>query len=163
MTESTRCELFRETAFDYLDGSLSRLDLAAFRRHFGECPACSEALRTIEGQAELLTALPRPAPPRDLAERVDRAVTDRRRLDQRPRPILKWAGLAAAAALLVAVVSALASAGPDRPRGGPTARTLRVVDVQLPGDPSVLGRLAPSYENPGGSLHGFLVSGPPSK
>lgn len=163
MTEATRCDWFRETAFDYLDGALSRLDLTAFRRHFAECPACSDALRTIEGQAELLTALPRPEPPRDLAERIDRAVTDRRRIDVRPRPLMKWAGLAAAAALLAATLSALASAGPTAPREGPAARTLRVVDVQLPGDSSVLGRLAPSYENPGGSLHGFLVSGAPAK
>jgi len=151
------CEEFRERVLDYVEGNLEKLELGAFRHHFTSCAACSEALRSVEGQAELLTALPRPAAPRDLGARIDQAVSDHARLKAvRPFRGLKWI-VAASAAAAVLALALFRPAAPETPGTAPHVFT--IVDVVLPESGPVFGKLAPSYENPGASLFDPIAVG----
>ncbi len=139
------CEMFKELAFDYVGGTLDADSLDGFRRHFGECTACSGILRVIEAQETILAALPKPKAPGSLWGRVQREVADRERLAWLEGPKSRAGGwFAAAAALAVAAILFVFALSPDRATPS-NDLTIRVVDVTPKG--GAVGRLT-GYENP---------------
>jgi len=152
MTASAPCAIFRESLLDYLDEALHPAVREAARAHERSCADCAGLVRSVREQRALLSSLPRPAAPWDLGARIERAVANSRRASARPRRWMAWTAAAAAAA--VAAIGLVAAA----PRLGAPARSLTVVEVELPDRGTLLGRFAPSYENPTGSLLDPLVS-----
>jgi hypothetical protein len=98
---------------DYVDDSLPEAEFQEMELHLGSCPPCREQERRLRAVLAQAAALPRtPSPGRDLwpgiAARIGR---------RKAAPLRGWRaiGLAAAAALLIALASTLL------PRPGPPA------------------------------------------
>jgi hypothetical protein len=103
------CEETRARIDDYVDGELPAAEVHEVELHLASCATCraeEQALRSLLAQA---AALPRQAtPPRDLWPGIAAEISAPARVFGFPaRPF--WAGLAAAAALVIAV---LAGRGP---------------------------------------------------
>ncbi len=99
-----------------LDG-LPVPDRAGLDRHLATCPECRERHAAVALLREGLRALPRPQPPADLAGRTAALVLHDRARRVRLR---RWAGVALAAVLLLAVGAYLWLV-PSRPGESPTA------------------------------------------
>ncbi len=141
---SDPCGAFREGVMDHVDGTLHPAVRDAAAAHERSCAACAALARAVRVQSALLSRLPRPAPPADLGARIDRALGSRGTVLRRPR----WrAWTAAAAAALLAAIGLVAA-----PRGPAAARSVQVVDIELPDRGSFLGRVSPNVENPSASL-----------
>ena len=164
-------EQWLEQADVYAVGALDGQELAGFEAHLAAgCAICAERLReTREALTLLPRALPAVPPPPALRARVLGAIAAERPpaaapVALRPRPRRSraiwwagWAGLAAAAALLVVVNARAAgdAAGPPRPcRGGvatlQTELAQREEALRFLSDPNVryvsLGGLKPTPE-----------------
>jgi hypothetical protein len=100
------CEELRERIDDYVDGELHGAEQDLVARHLLECPACREQERALRVLLDGAAALPRElAPARELWPGV--AARLRPSLSAFPRRSLRPLTLAAAAALLVALSSAI--------------------------------------------------------
>lgn len=152
MNSGDPCGLFRDGLMDYVDGALHLAVRDAARAHEQACPECAGLAAAVRNQAELLAGLPRPTAPPGLGDRIERAL-DARRAAAASRRWTGWAAVAAAAAALAIVLLPL-HRDPPAP---PAHRAVRVVDVELPDRGTLLGRFAPSYENPTASLLDPLV------
>ncbi|HEY3225908.1 MAG TPA: hypothetical protein VGK61_02795 [Planctomycetota bacterium] len=152
MTANAPCAIFRESLLDYLDEALHPAVREAARAHERSCAGCAGLVRSVREQRALLSALPRPAAPENLGARIERALASSRRAAFRPRRWTAWTAAAAAAA--VVAIGLLAGI----PRLRAPERSITVIDVELPDRGTLLGRFAPSYENPTGSLLDPLVS-----
>lgn len=98
------CPDARERLQDLLDGALGRDEAEALREHLGDCAACAGELAAFEAVREVLRAVPgAPAPPGFAEEVLERLPVRSRGGGGR---LLRFAPLAAAAALLVAVLVA---------------------------------------------------------
>lgn len=133
------CAEFREAVFDYLEGGLR--DRAVFQEHFAACAACASLLRGIEENERILAQARVPAAPADLWPEIARAISAAR---PRRAPARRWAAWAAAAAVVVFVLSLFFSAQPS----------LDVVIEEVPPSSSALRAFVPSYEE-------FDPAGPP--
>jgi anti-sigma factor RsiW len=147
---SDPCAAFRDGLMDYVDGTLPPAARDAARAHELSCAACAGLARSVRAQAAILSRLRRPAPPPDLGARIERALGPRGTV-LRPRRWLAWT--AAAAAILVAAIALVAS-----PTGPAPARSVQVVDVELPDRGTFLRRVSPNFENPSASLLDPLVA-----
>lgn len=125
------CDGFRDQVFDYLGGTLR--DRAAFQDHYASCPACASTLRGIEENEKLLSTAGAPAAPPELWPAIARAISAARPLPSRVRA---WASLAAAAAVLLVVLSLLFSARPG----------LDVVIEERQADAETLRTFVPAYD-----------------
>lgn len=47
-TKSVTCEECIEVLVDYVDGTMDAVTVAAFERHFADCPPCLDFLRTYK-------------------------------------------------------------------------------------------------------------------
>jgi len=148
---SDPCAVFREGLMDHVDGTLHPAVRDAARAHESSCAPCGALARAVRSQAALLARLPRPAPPPDLGARIERALGSRGTL-RRPRRWRAWT--AAAAAVVVAAIGLVAA-----PRGPGAARSVQVVDVELPDRGKFLGRVSPNYENPAANLLDAFAAG----
>jgi hypothetical protein len=125
------CERVTERLDDYVDGELSEAEFQEVELHLAACDACREEERGLRAVVALAAALPRQQQPgRDLWPDIADQIARRRRfalLSSAGRPRLWWAaGLAAAAALLVAVwvVPRGQSEGPTVAGPAPHPRTV---------------------------------------
>jgi anti-sigma-K factor RskA len=128
---------------DYLNGSLPEEERRALERHLEDCARCRGAVEDLRRLAARAAALPRSEePPRDLWPAIRAGLqqqppaTRRRSGGTRP-PWTRWAGLAAAAALLVVVSVALTlhlsgrwAAGPAASRGTPVPAAFRGAEAE---------------------------------
>jgi hypothetical protein len=114
------CEETRPKLDEYVDGELAPADLHALELRLAGCAACREEERALRSLLARAAALPRQVrPDRDLWPGIAEEIGRPRRLLAFPTPTLAWTGgLAAAAALLVAVL-----AGRDPSSGVPTPGT----------------------------------------
>jgi len=99
------CADVRERLDDYVDGELAAPELHEVELHLASCAACREEERELRALLAHAAALPKAvAPPRDLwPEIASEIATGPRVLPFVPRRVL-YAGLAAAAALVLAFV-----------------------------------------------------------
>ena len=74
---SDPCAGLRDVLLVYVDGTLAAAGRDAVRMHEQSCAACAALLRSIRAQAALFSRLPRPAPPSDLGDRIERALGSR--------------------------------------------------------------------------------------
>ncbi len=149
---NARCAIFRESLLDYVDEALHPAVREVAHAHERSCPDCAGLVRSVREQRALLASLPRPAAPGNLGARIERALANSRRPAFRPRRWTAWT--AAAAAAVLAAIGFMA--GASRLRA--PERSITVVDVELPDRGTLLGRFAPSYENPSASLLDPLVT-----
>jgi len=113
------CEDAQAHIQSWLDGDLSAAALNEARGHIDKCPNCRSELADYAALQNALRALPAPAPPPDLTERLWAA---------QPRRRSHWPTLAIAASLLIAVtVFPLALQQLQDPSGKTDA-----AEVQLP-------------------------------
>jgi len=124
---------------DYVDGELPEAEFQEVELHLASCAGCASEERFLRELLEQASRLPRAiAPPRDLWPGVAS------RLGARAQPRTYWmAGLAAAAALLVALTL--------------TLRPTRV-DVSRPGLPPELAKAELDYERATAQLMAALES-----
>jgi hypothetical protein len=120
------CETFRDSALDWLEGSLG--DAAGFRAHRAACPACAALLAGFEDTERVLRGARVPAAPPELWSRVAAAIAR----PARPR----WIPFAAAAAILLALAGLVAAGRPPRPE-----LPVTIVDAG-----PALGAFVPRYE-----------------
>ena len=115
-----KCEAAQERLDDYVDGALPEAEFQEVELHIAGCPACraeEEGLRELLARA---SGLPREVqPPRELWSGIRERIDPPRTIALRPeRPSGRWwtfGSLAAAAAVLVALVSTLTDIGGPRP------------------------------------------------
>jgi len=102
-----------ELLADFVDGSLDESDLAGVQAHLDACPACREDVSHASAGRAAARSLPQVAAPRELHERVVVAAGSRGQgaADQGVPGWYRWAGVAAAAAVVVAIVIALPNVG----------------------------------------------------
>ncbi len=105
-TPTITCEVFADRLMDFLEGDLDGATRAALEAHARQCAACGALLADLRAVSHVASQLPTLTPSHDLwqgiAERIDTPVVglaDRQPFWKSPRV----AGLAAAAALLLAV------------------------------------------------------------
>ena len=119
------CAWVRERLDDYVDGELLAPDLHEVELHLASCPTCREEERDLRRLLAHAAALPREvAPARDLWPAISAEMARGPRvLPFVPRRAL-YAGLAAAAAVVMAFV--VSRGGPDfsAPAGGPSATAI---------------------------------------
>jgi len=145
------CAGFRDALMDVVDGTLSPAARESARAHERTCADCAELARTVREQSAILSRVRRPAPPADLGARIERALGARVTV-QRPRRRMGWT--AAAAAVLVAAIALVTA-----PTGPKAARSVQVVDIELPvRNAAFLRRVSPNFENPSASLLDPLVA-----
>ncbi|HVR69993.1 MAG TPA: zf-HC2 domain-containing protein [Vicinamibacteria bacterium] len=122
------CEAVRERLDDYLDGELGEAEFQDIELHLASCAACREEERGRRAVVALAAALPRRRePPRDLWPAIAGEIASPRRFAALSfvdaRPAARWtAGLAAAAAVVLAVWVASREAGPGLETAGPAPR-----------------------------------------
>jgi hypothetical protein len=120
------CERVNERLDDYLDGELGEAEFQEVELHLAGCAACREEERGLRAVIALAAAAPpRQEPPRDLWPDIAAEITARRRFvllrSAASRPSLAWAaGLAAAAAVVVAVWVVPRGQSPAPVAAGPT-------------------------------------------
>ena len=130
------CELFRDRAFDFLDGTLD--DRAPFEAHREMCPACADAVRGIEANEKALGAALAPLAPASLWPAIAARISEGRSLPFRRTKIAT--GLATAAALLLSIALFFSSA--------PSAPRINVVIQEVSAEGGrTLGTLVPRYED----------------
>lgn len=88
------------------------------RAHAAMCPSCREMLRVTEGIIEPDGIVP--VPPPDLADRVFHNVITADQTDRKKRSVIRWTGMAAAAAALVLSTFFATAAYYDRVIGNQT-------------------------------------------
>lgn len=89
-----------------MEGAMDAAQAEALERHLGECPACRDERRDLERLAAALSALPEPALPDGLGERLRRAVGEQPALagsGRGARPLFAVLALAAMVMLAVGV------------------------------------------------------------
>jgi anti-sigma factor RsiW len=109
------CDFVRERLNDYVDGDLAAAEVHEVELHLATCGACREeerALRALLAQAAALPKVARPG--RDLWPGIAEEIGKPHRVLTFQARTAVWGGLAAAAALLIAV---LLGRGPGE--GGP--------------------------------------------
>ena len=150
------CDEVQGLIDDYVDGALTGEGLHAVELHVASCAACQEEERQVRVLIARASALPREkAPTRDLWPGIAARLTEgrgagagwygvRRFLISRP------AGLAAAAAVVLAVLSALVG----RPTGGGTAPspTGSIENVSTAGTPAPVLAAETDYVRATGQL-----------
>jgi hypothetical protein len=98
---------YRQLLTAYVDGELTSRQRRHVRRLLEQSPEARRLLRDLEQDAKTLFGLPRPRLDADLAPAVLRAIRERRLSPRRPdvssRELPAWGGLAAAAAVLLAL------------------------------------------------------------
>jgi ferric-dicitrate binding protein FerR (iron transport regulator) len=130
----TACDRARQAFLDLEDRALAPDREHEVRQHLAQCPACQAAWEAWDADARLLRDALAPVPlPRDAASRVAAQV---RRQQRQPhtrtrRRVLQY-GLAAAAALLVALLGPWAWHGPPLVRVGTLAAFAGRPTVQQP-------------------------------
>jgi predicted anti-sigma-YlaC factor YlaD len=128
------CKQAAERLDDYLDGTLSVDEQRRVERHLADCADCREeerTLRAILAQAEALPA--ERVPPRDLWPGVrDRLAPRRGRWRFGTWSGGGLAGLAAAAAVVIAVAGSWVYQGPRAPVASPTGGTPAPVSLGSP-------------------------------
>jgi anti-sigma factor RsiW len=95
---------------DYINGELSGAARDRMIRHLESCPGCREELDDLAGLARALESLPRQPVPRDLVDRVERAVLQpalvpARRADR--NQLHSWGSFVASAMTVVAAAAVL--------------------------------------------------------
>jgi hypothetical protein len=112
------CTDVRERIDDYVDGELASPELHEVELHLASCAACREEERELRALLAHAAALPKAVtPPRDLWTDISREIASRPRvLPFVPRRVL-YGGLAAAAALVVALVVPHGGPRPQEPAG----------------------------------------------
>ena len=107
----------RQKLTAFVDGELSPGERAAVERLLAEHPGARELVSALKRDAEEIRSLPQPKLPEDFADRVVRALNQRRPLPVRPiangtnhrpgpkrwtrQPVVRWVGAIAASILLV--------------------------------------------------------------
>jgi len=117
------CAEARERLDDYVDGELDEAAFQEMELHLAGCPACRDVERQLRALLAHAAALPRAqAPARDLWPEIAARVGRRRVLPFAPR---RWGtpALVAAAAAVVAVVSAVGLSRVTGPATGPSPHT----------------------------------------
>jgi hypothetical protein len=114
---SMDCRRAEELFSDQLDGSLHPLLRGELERHLAACGDCRRLFEAVTGIVQELRTLAAPAPPAGLAERAARhALAAARPVEIRPALVLPhWLQVAAAGFALIALGTALAVIGPERP------------------------------------------------
>ena len=97
-----------EQLTDLVDGTLDGDDLAGVQAHLDTCASCREDLAHATRGREAARSLPQAAPPADLHRRVIVAAGDR---GHGAPTWYRWAGVAAVAAVVVAIAIALPNVG----------------------------------------------------
>jgi anti-sigma factor RsiW len=121
-----KCEEALERLDDYVDGALPEAEFQEIELHIAGCPACRAAEEGLRDLLARASSLPREMrPPRDLWPAIRERIDPPRAIAPRPeRSGARWwtlGSLAAAAAVVVALVSTLTSVGPSpAPQAGAT-------------------------------------------
>ena len=121
-----KCEEALKRLDDYVDGALPEAEFQEIELHIAGCPACRAAEEGLRDLLARASRLPREMPPpRDLWPAIRQRIDAPRVLAPRPeRSGARWwtlGSLAAAAAVVVALVSTLTSVGPSpAPQAGAT-------------------------------------------
>ena len=118
------CALVRERLDDYVDGELAGPELHEVELHIASCPACAEEERELRALLAQAAALPREvSPSRDLWPALAAEMTAGPRvLPFVPRRVV-YAGLAAAAVLVIAIVVSQGGPGVEAP-GRPSSTAI---------------------------------------
>jgi anti-sigma factor RsiW len=104
------CDFVQGRLNDYVDGDLAAAEVHAVELHLATCAACREEEKALRSLLGLAAALPKVArPERDLWPGIAEEIAKPRRVLAFPARTAVWGGLAAAAALLIAI---LAGRGP---------------------------------------------------
>ena len=132
------CSEVRESLSAWLDGELTPEVGALVDRHLASCDACLRELAQLEALEQALAALPAPAPPPGLPEKVAA------RLRRPPRHW--WQSMALAASLILGIVL-----------GGTMARDFYPVP-QENGSANEVASLEAFHDFPQGSMGMILAS-----
>lgn len=117
------CDSVRERLNDYVDGDLAAAEVHEVELHLATCTACREEERALRALLAQAAALPRVArPERDLWPGIAEEIGRRRRILAFPARTAMWGGLAAAAALLIAVLLGRGPGKEAMPGGGPASQ-----------------------------------------
>ncbi|MFH1731432.1 MAG: zf-HC2 domain-containing protein [Planctomycetota bacterium] len=127
------CKEIRSLLGRYVDGELGSADVSRVDNHLSVCEKCAEDVRLMEREAELLRgALTADEAPEHLCASLWQSLQERPvRVRWTP---LRWAGLAAAAGLLIAISVGMFVSG--RRPGAPLARVTACagpLEIQHPG------------------------------
>ncbi|MCS5695679.1 zf-HC2 domain-containing protein [Desulfofundulus thermocisternus] len=99
------CQQIREYLSAYLDGELESSRLGQIKAHLEECAACRRHWEELQASMKLLRALPEVSPPEFFREQLLQRLPGRRFTPWYARFRPAWLRFAAAAVILVAVLS----------------------------------------------------------
>jgi putative zinc finger protein len=102
-----------ELLADFMDGTLDEGDLAGVQAHLDDCASCREDVAHATAGREGARSLPQATAPTDLHQRIVAAAGGH---GHGTPGWYRWAGVAAAAAVVVAIVIALPNVGGDGER-----------------------------------------------
>lgn len=115
------CDVVRDRLNDYVDGDLPTALVHEVELHLSACAACREEERALRSLLAQAAALPKAVrPEHDLWPGIALEIGKPRRLLAFPARPMIWGGLAAAAALLIAVVVSRGPGKASAPGGAPS-------------------------------------------
>lgn len=146
------CREFKRSVGEYPDREVRPESRMALERHAAGCPACAAALAVFRAMREGLGGLPRLATSATFEERLERRLAlERRSPERRAFLVPAWAptaGLALAAALVIAIVGFLLASR------GPASRGVEEIAIET------AGPAAESGGAPGSEPVGIAAPGP---
>jgi anti-sigma factor RsiW len=114
-----------ELLADLMDGTLDEGDLAGVQAHLDACASCREDVAHATAGREAARSLPQATAPTELHPRIVAAAGGR---GHRAPVWYRWAGVAAAAAVVLAIAISLPNAGGDDERPGSGENATSAVD-----------------------------------